>query len=479
MRLALLGALLIACGGPSSSGAPDAQPDADTRDLLVRLRALPGVTADELVPNRAPAGYRYFALTIDQPVDHDAPGGAHFTQHLTLIANDQALDAPLVLFSTGYWNYQGDYPSELALLLHGNQLVMEHRFFGDSRPSPADWTKLTIQQAAADQHAVVTTFAPIFGGKWITTGASKGGMTSIYHRRFYPDDVAGTVAYVAPISFGAPDNAYDTWVNDTIGTQPCRDQLKALAAELLKNRRTELIQRATTEMNQNPSSVQYTRVAIGPAVEGAVTSLYWSFWQYYGKDYCAYLPQTTDSTDALWALLEGTPNGGGIWGYGVSPVYSSDDANLARFEAYDYQAAWQLGYPGTIDTYLTGLKMYTDADYSGANPVGVSVPAYDGGAAMNDVAAWVKTSSSHMIWVYGGWDPWTGGKFDPGGAQDALEAIVPEQTHGAQLHELGAADRDAAYAKLAAWTGVTPDPTAVASLRHLAPRERVPPLRHP
>ena len=33
-------------------------------------------------------------------------------------------------------------------------------------------------------------------------------MTSVYHRRFYPDDVDATVAYVAPISFGAPDDRY-------------------------------------------------------------------------------------------------------------------------------------------------------------------------------------------------------------------------------------------------------------------------------
>ena len=38
-------------------------------------------------------------------------------------------------------------------------------------------------------------------------------MTSVYHRRFYPDDVDGTVAYVAPevIHGGAPEPASDRY----------------------------------------------------------------------------------------------------------------------------------------------------------------------------------------------------------------------------------------------------------------------------
>jgi hypothetical protein len=474
IRAALAVLALCACGGPAPS-SPDGGADA-TPDLLARLRALPGVTADELVPSSAPTGYRYFALGLDQPVDHDDPTGAHFTQHLTLIVKDPS--APLVLLNTGYWNFQLDAPFELTLLLHGNQLVMEHRYFAASRPAPADWTKLTIAQAAADQHHVVETFKPLFTGPWLTTGQSKGGMTSIYHRRFYPDDVAGTVAYVAPISFGAPDDRYDAWVEDTLGTQACRDAVKAVATELLKNRRAMLVQRATAEMNASNGAIAYTRVSLGPAVESAVTELYWSFGLYFGTDSCARVPAPTASDDALWAMLEGSPGGGGPWGTGVSPVYMSSDADLALFEAYEYQAAWQLGYPGTSAAYLAGLTVYGAADYAGAEPVGVTAPTYDGGAAMNDVAAWVKTGAAHVIWVYGGWDPWTGGRFDPGGAQDALELTVPDANHGALLTQLVAADRDAAFAKLAAWTGVTPDPSAVPQLRRLgpiAPPVRVPP----
>jgi hypothetical protein len=47
---------------------------------------------------------------------------------------------------------------------------------------------------------MVTALRWAFPGKWINAGESKGGVTSVLHRRFYPCDVEATVAYVAPIS---------------------------------------------------------------------------------------------------------------------------------------------------------------------------------------------------------------------------------------------------------------------------------------
>ena len=83
---------------------------------------------------------------------------------------------------------------------------------------------------------------------------------AVYHRRFYPDDVAGTVAYVAPLSFGAPDHRYDAFLD---GVQPaaCRDAVRAVAVELLRNRWDGLL-----EMAQASQGGPYQRVALGPAL---------------------------------------------------------------------------------------------------------------------------------------------------------------------------------------------------------------------
>src|SRR5207248_666989 len=100
----------------------------------------------------------------------------------------------------------------------------------------------TILQAATDHHRLVQALKPIYAGRWISTGASKGGMVSVYHRRFYPSDVAGTVAYVAPNDVVDPVDGYSRFL-DTVGSDPgCRAALKTAQQEALK-RRSEIVAR--------------------------------------------------------------------------------------------------------------------------------------------------------------------------------------------------------------------------------------------
>ena len=82
-------------------------------------------------------------------------------------------------------------------------------------------------------------------------------------------------------------------------------------------------------------------------------------------------------------------------------------------------------------------------------------PSYDT-APMRDIDDFVEHRSQHLLFVYGEWDPWTGGRFALGNAIDATLLIQPRGTHGAQISNLEMSDRDAAFARLEAWTGVTP-----------------------
>ena len=448
-------------GGDSAIGdATNVTGDATPRaaDLLTKLNELPGVTATESQPNQAGDSNRYYSLEFAQPVDHNDPSGQTFQQYATLIERDPA--APMIAHTTGYWDYEGFSPTELSDLLGANQISIEYRFFGTSRPDPADWTKLTIEQAATDEHEIITLLKPLFKGAWIDTGESKGGMTASYHRRFFPDDVVGTVPYVAPMSFGAPDNRYVSFLDNT-GTPACHQAVRDIAVEMLANRRAMLLSRATAEAASN--NYKYTRIAIGPAVESSVGGLEWTFWQYYGVGYCSDVPPVDASDDTVWAFLQN-----------IDPVSGNDDDQVSPFEAYDYQAAYQLGYPADNVPYLTQYLQYGDADYAGSMPIGVEVPAYDL-SAMTDVANWVATQGTHLLFVYGQFDPWTGGKYSLGAATDANELIVPSGTHGSELRDLNSADKATAYAQLAAWTGVTPDENRSRSRRHVITAPHVPP----
>jgi hypothetical protein len=78
---------------------------------------------------------------------------------------------------------------------------------------------------------------------------------------------------------------------------------------------------------------------------------------------------------------------------------------------------------------------------------------------MEDIDTWVQSEGAQLLFVYGEWDPWTGGAFELGDATDSALLTVERGTHGADIRDLEDADREAALAKLAAWSGVEPDVT--------------------
>lgn len=460
--LAVVVALSFGACGDNLEPAPDAAaPDG----LLAQLQALPGVTATK-TPTSA-SGFTYYVLHFTQPVDHDNPSGPTFQQEVSLLHRDRA--APMIAHTSGYSDYYRDSPVQLTRLLSANQISIEHRFFAESRPSQVDWSKLTIQQMAADEHAIIVALKTVYSGAFITTGGSKGGMTAIYHRRYYPDDVAGTVPYVAPISFGAPDLRYGAFLA-TVGPPACRQAVRDAAKEMLQNRRAAIEAKAMAQAQSATEPHSYTRILLRPAVESSIASVEWAFWQYYGVTFCPNVPAVTATDDMMWSFLEL-----------ISPVSDNDDAQVAAFDAYYYQAYFQLGYPDDGATYLDPYLMFTDADYLNSLPT--AQPVYDNGVAMHDIDDWVQQHGNRLLFVYGEWDPWTGGKFDLGQATDSLRLIQASGTHGSSLTRLSDADRDAAFAKLAAWTGVTPVVTmpntragAPESYEPYEPREpRVPP----
>jgi hypothetical protein len=446
---------VTACGDNFQQSA-DAAPDADGRDILVRLQALPGVTAEELQTSLQ--GYRAFALTFDQIVDYAAPA-QHFSQHATLIHRD--IDAPLIIATTGYGDYLGDRRSELTRIANGNQVSIEHRYFGPSRPSPADWSKLTVVNAATDEHRIIQALRTIYRGAAATTGGSKGGMTAIFHRRFFPDDVDAAFPFVAPLSQSDQDPRYMAFLM-TVGPTVCREQIRNLQVEMLSRRRAALIARATAEANQR--GLSYTRVSIAASVESSVASLDWAFWQYRGVASCSTVPELNASDEAMWQFL-----------LRVVPVSDNADDSIADFDAYYYQAAFELGQPTAAPPHLTALLQFTDADYSGLLPVGVAAPTFTA-APMVDIDAWLTSQGQRMMLVYGQWDPWTAGAFRLGNASDSYIFTQAQGTHGSSLAGLDAADRVIAANKIQQWLKVTPLLATARLSQDSADRE--PEIRH-
>jgi hypothetical protein len=416
-------------------------------DIKVALQQIPGLTIIKEDP--APTGFRFFELNFTQPTDHRNPHGATFQQRYTLLHRD--FSAPTVMFTSGYHVSTAPNRSEPTRIVDGNQLSMEYRFFTPSRPEPADWSKqLTIWQAAADEHAAVQAFKSIYTAKWLATGGSKGGMTATYFRRFFPNDVDGTIPYVAPNDVIDPIDSYNRFLAK-VGDDPgCRDALKAIQRDTLK-RRDELGKIATAEAAKNG----YTFTIVGSvdkSLEISVVDSYFAFWQYQTQASCATVPKPGTPAADVWAFYEK-----------VESLNTYADQELEPYIPYYYQAAVQLGSPEAYDGYLKDLLRYPGADTPKTFvPSSVKMPRFDY-FAMPDIDFWVKTQGQRLLFVYGSNDPWGAEPFELGlGSRDSYRYFVPGGNHGSNIAQLPAAQSTAATETVRRWAGLPATPTASA-----------------
>jgi PS-10 peptidase S37 len=463
MRRLLLLVALAACssrepGDPDAAGLPDAArdpdaaslPDADltdaalpplTGDILARLQMIPGMTVTERTDLVPPAlnGYRYFYLTYVQQVDQLHAGGPTFTQRLTLL--HRADDAPVVVQGGGYHLAAAPTPSraEPTRLLEANQLSIEHRYFTPSRPIPTDWSELTIRQSAADYHRIIQAGHRLYpGSRFLVTGASKGGETAVFHRRFYPGDVDGTVAYVAPLVLGAPDARFLTFVED-VGPEDCRTKLTAFRRQALSGWRDEL----AMMLGDLAPGATYDQLGLDRALEHALLELPFALWQYGKVAACDDIPAIDDTAQAAYDFIDAHSG----WS-------SFSDATLERYGPYYYQASVELGYPAIGEAEVADLLVYPGTDI-GPVYAPPDVRLEFDPLAMPDIQTWVKSEGNTLLFVYGANDPWSAAAFDITGATDTLLFFVEDGNHGANIAQLAEPAKSQATAAVLRWGGVT------------------------
>jgi hypothetical protein len=407
--------------------------DPDIADLLDshRVRVEEELTSEH-------EGYRRFKITFTQRMDHDDVASPMFEQHIILHHRD--VNAPMVLATTGYNNPSDDfeYLTEPAKLLSANQIMVEHRYFPPSIPDDADWTKLNIEQSAIDFHNITSFFRLIYRGKWLSTGTSKGGMTAVFHRRFFPDDVDATVGYVTPISLGAPDRRYESFLA-SINPEGCGDDVRALQVRFIRDR-AAIAERLRTDLG----------FADVPAEQAELFSVSvafgfdWSYWQHFGVQYCGFTRASlSDDLYAARWLAAFAQMGGG-----------------ADMSAYSFQAATELGYQSISYEHL--LEAYAEVSWPEPDPNRPEPPPPAWGdtpltyrpEVMLDVIEWVQRDAERLLLVYGEFDPWSGGAIELGAASDSYRLVAPQASHGANIAQLADADRELALDKLYGWANV-------------------------
>lgn len=436
-------ALTIVALGVAPATAVSEAPRAKA-GIVAQLKALPDVTYLGTNPN-APSGYRVFELEIKQPVDHNDPGGPTFEQRLELYHRN--VDAPMVMFVPGYFKYTYldptlTYLSDAAAIVGGNQLTVEHRFFGNSVERPAQWSTLTIAQNAADEHHVVQVFKSLYTANWLITGISKGGETAVFHDYYYPDDFVGTFAWSAPSITTTFGHDYGEFL-DSVGTASCR-------ADLLEAQRLALQHRAALESDiasaasAGGQTFNYWPHGLDEAFEQTVLFTPFVFWQYGGN--CASIPGSSATVQQLYNWYDAV-----VGWLGVS------DQQGAPYFPYNFQAGTQLGFPLVHEKAQLGSLLHypLSAEYPEEDmPPNIPHQPLDE-SLMRAVHRWVKSHGNRLLFLYGQLDPFSAERFEFGsGTTDSAIYIIPNGAHTTPYTTLPTQQRTAFVNTLQRWAGV-------------------------
>ncbi len=331
-----------------------------------------------------------YVVKISQPLDHKQPEIGSFTQRV--IISHVGFDCPTVIVTEGYggaYAMNPRYQEELSKLLGANVVFVEHRYFLESTPEPLNWDYLTAENSAYDLHNVTTTFKQVYAGKWISTGISKGGQTTMIYRSYFPDDVDFSVPYVAPLNRAVEDERQEVFLKK-VGTKKERKQIKNFQLEVLKRKATLLpiMERYCNEKNMT------FRIPLTEVFDYCVLEYSFALWQW-GT------PVTTiphlDSDDKM--LFDHLIDISG-------PDYFSEGQPTASFFV---QAAKELGYYGYD---VKPFKKYLSITDSKGYLHKIMLPENSGEidfspALYHKVYDFLKENDPKMIFIYGEVDPWS------------------------------------------------------------------------
>jgi pimeloyl-ACP methyl ester carboxylesterase len=407
IRMALASAVcVVACAGQHAEPIhvePAGETLVPVDPILSHLQNLPGTKVTEATPD---SGYvSAWEILIPQPLDHDNPAAGQFEQRLFL--SHRYANRPTVLITEGY-SLGHNYISGLADILNANQLRVEHRYHGQSKPDSLDWRYLTIDQATEDYHRIVDLFRPIYAGKWVSTGWSKGGQTSLIYRSRYPGDVAAVVAYDAPLNLTLEEPRIDAFF-EAVGDSICRDRLIRFQ-RLALERKPELL--PLFHWYAQGKGYSYS-VGEEKAFEYIVLEYPFSFWQYTEAD-CDGIPGEDATPDEILEHLKSVVS---FWSY----------SDHAMDSAAMYQFCTQLGYYGYVTKNVSDMLSDTDYPNCAYAPRDADV-TYDP-EPMRRLNDWLLEFGDNVIYIYGADDPWSAPFVDTSSRNNARTFFLDGGNH--------------------------------------------------
>jgi len=371
-----------------------------------------------------------YVVWFRMPLDHKNPNSPTFP--LKAFYSHKDFNKPVVVVIDGYTMYTSK-ANELTKILDANQITIEHRFFDQSRPKDSiPWSYLNIRQAAADQHQIIEAFKPYYKGKWVSTGISKSGQSTIFHRRFYPNDVDVSVPYVAPLNFSNEDPRIYDFLSK-VGTEECRNKIQDFQLQLFEKKKEifPLFEELAKKKNW------IFKMGLDRAYDLSILEYSFAFWQW-GTS-CDLIPQKGSPAKILflhWKMVN------------PFPFFNEEDIESTR--PFFYQAMTEIGMYGyQVKPFIKYLKDTSNITFSFAMPEDHKVKYKP--ETMKDIDAWLKESGNNMLYIYGQNDAWSSTAVEPGSKTNAVRMINPEGNHSTRIHSFPNEMQDSIYTVLEKW----------------------------
>ncbi len=374
-----------------------------------------------------------YVVWFRMPIDHNNPNSPTFP--LKIYYSHKDFNKPMVVVIDGYTMYTSR-ANELSQILDANQITIEHRFFDQSRPKDSiPWRYLNVRQAAADQHMIIEAFKPFYKGKWVSTGISKSGQATIFHRRFYPSDVDVSVPYVAPLNFSSEDpRVYDFL--SKVGTDDCRKKIREFQQALFEKKKEIFPMFEALAKRKNWEF----KMGLDRAYDLSVLEYSFAFWQWGSS--CENIPEKGSPAQILflhWKM--------------INPFTFFDEEDIEKTRPFFYQAMTEIGMYGyQVKPFSKFLKDTSNITFSFAMPTGHS--AKFNPETMKDIDSWLKESGNNILYIYGQNDAWSSTAVDPGGKTNAVKMYNPGGSHSSRIYSFPAEMQDSIFTVLEQWLQV-------------------------
>ncbi|MCF0202650.1 MAG: aminopeptidase [Bacteroidaceae bacterium] len=370
--------LLLAAGTATAS---------ELTDKLSQISAIKKI--DTLQTSRFKEKY---VVQFSHPVDYKDSLAGTFAQRVFVCHRD--FSRPTVLVTEGYGAAHAmnkDYCEEIADLLNLNLIVCEYRYFLESTPQPCNYDYLTVWNSLCDYHEVITAMKRIYTRKWLATGISKGGQTTMFYRAYFPDDVDVSVPYVAPLNKAVEDGRHEPFVANTTGTKEGRKNVLDYQLGMFKRKSSML---PIFEEKCRKSGYTF-RLPVTKVYDYWILEFAFAYWQW-GED-LAKFPSIKTATDREI----------------VDYMYKFNDPSYFQsetyFKSFNVQAVRELGYYGyDITPFRKYMAESSTKDYlrrlmlpEALQDIEFSDELY------NHTVQFLQTQDPRMIYIYGEWDPWS------------------------------------------------------------------------